>query len=112
MLVGYATRVNGFDEIAVTNLDGLDGLDTVRLCTHYELDGERLDYPPSRIEDYTRCTPVYEEMEGWKTDTTASRTIGDLPAKARAYLDRMAELSGAPATIVGVGPDREQTLVA
>jgi len=110
VLVGYATRVNGFDEIALTNLDGLDGLDRIKLCTHYELDGERLNYPPTRIEDYTRCTPVYEEMDGWEVDTTASKKIADLPAKARAYLDRVGELAGAPATIVGVGPDRTQTL--
>lgn len=111
VLVGYATRVNGFDELALTNLDGLDGLDRIKLCRHYELDGERLNYPPSRIEDYTRCLPVYEEMEGWGVDTTGARSVGDLPGKARAYLDRISELSGAPVTIIGVGPDRSQTLV-
>ncbi len=112
VLVGYATRVNGFDELALTNLDGLDGLDRIKLCTHYELDGERLTYPPSRLEDYTRCVPVYEEVDGWGVDTTAVRSIGDLPGRARAYLDRISELSGAPVSIVGVGPDRLQTLVA
>jgi adenylosuccinate synthase len=111
VLVGYATRLNGFDELALTNLDGLDGLDHIKLCTSYELDGERLDYPPTRIEDYTRCTPVYEEMAGWGVDTTAARMVTDLPAGARAYLDRVSELSGAPVTIIGVGPDRDQTLV-
>ncbi len=111
VLVGYATRVNGFDEIALTNLDGLDGLERIKLCSHYELDGGRLDYPPSRIEDYTRCQPIYEEMDGWGVDTTQARNFEDLPEKARAYLDRIASLSGAPVTIVGVGPDRSQTLV-
>jgi len=110
VLVGYATRVNGFDELAVTNLDGLDELNELQVCTHYNLDGEHINYPPTRIEDYTRCTPVYENLPGWGVDTTACKKMADLPANARAYLDRIGELSGAPATIVGVGPDRSQTI--
>ena len=112
VLLRYACMVNGADELAITNLDGLDGLDTIKICTAYDLDGERIDYPPSTIAEIERCVPVYEEHQGWKQDISGITSIAALPPLAKAYLARMAELTGVPITLVGVGPDREQTLRA
>jgi adenylosuccinate synthase len=110
-MVRYAGIINGLDDLAVTNLDGLDGVSEIHVCTAYTLDGERLEVPPATVEDMARCEPVYETLPGWNCDITAARTVGELPRNARAYLDRMSELTGLPVSLVGVGPDREQTLV-
>ncbi|MDG2125175.1 MAG: adenylosuccinate synthase [Verrucomicrobiales bacterium] len=112
VLLRFATWVNGFDQFAVTNVDGLDELATVQLCVAYELDGQRLEVPPPTTEELARCTPVYEELPGWQSDTTGCTSIGDLPANARAYLDRISTILEVPITLVGVGPDRAQTLRA
>jgi adenylosuccinate synthase len=111
VLVRYAGIINGLDDLAVTNLDGLDGLTEIKICTAWELDGGRLTEPPATVEQMLRCRPVYESLPGWNADITASRSVQDLPKNARAYLDRMSELTGVPISLVGVGPDREQTLV-
>lgn len=111
VLLRYAVMVNGCDEMAITNLDGLDSLETVKICTHYELDGNILDYPPATVEEIARCKPVHEEHPGWKQDLSGVTRYADLPPLAKAYLDRIAELAGAPITLVGIGPAREQTLV-
>jgi len=107
----YAGMVNGIDELAITNMDGLDTLATIRICTHYRLDGNLLDVPPSDLGQLTRCEPVYEEMPGWQTPTHEARNWKDLPANARSYLERLAELTDARLAIVSVGPNREQTIV-
>ncbi|MCB1226698.1 MAG: adenylosuccinate synthase, partial [Verrucomicrobiales bacterium] len=93
VLVRYAVMVNGADELAITNLDGLDGLDKIRICTAYRLRGETLHYPPATAADLAECEPVYEEHEGWKQDISGVTRYADLPEKARAYLDRLAELA-------------------
>ena len=112
VLLQYACMVNGADELAITNLDGLDGLDTIKICHAYELDGKIIHYPPSTIAEIERCVPVYEEHPGWKQDISGITSFADLPPLAKAYLARMSELAGVPITLVGVGPDREQTLRA
>ncbi|HWB05604.1 MAG TPA: adenylosuccinate synthase [Verrucomicrobiales bacterium] len=112
VLVRYAGIINGLDDLAVTNLDGLDGVSDIKVCTAYELDGERITEPPATVDQMARCQPVYESLPGWNADITAARRISDLPKNARAYLDGMSELTGLPVSLVGVGPDREQTLVA
>jgi adenylosuccinate synthase len=105
--------VNGFDNLAVTNLDGLDGIETIRLCTHYELDGEVIDLPPARLDDLARCKPRFIEMPGWLTDTTAARSMDDLPLAARNYLREVCKVAdGAELALVGVGPERDQTIMA
>lgn len=106
----FANMVNGMDELAITNLDGLDHLETVRLCVAYKLDGRELETPPADMDDLERCEPVYEEMPGWKSPTENAKTYEDLPQAARAYVERIAELTGAPAGIVSVGPGRSQTI--
>jgi adenylosuccinate synthase len=107
----YAGMVNGLDEIAVTNLDGLDTLETIRVCTHYRTGGELVDVPPGDVQKLAACEPVYEEHAGWLTPTHEARTWSELPEKARAYLQRLAELTGAKLVIASVGPNREQTIV-
>lgn len=106
----HAMMVNGFDELAITNLDGLDDLETLRICTHYELDGQTCEVLPTDDAALGRCRPVYEELKGWQCSTTKAKTLEDLPAAARAYLDRLCELTGAPAGIVSVGAGRSQTI--
>lgn len=110
VLVRYAAMINGYDDLAVTNLDGLDDLDEIQICTSYALEGEKLTVPPPTVEQLECCVPVYETLPGWKQDISGIRKYKDLPKNARAYLDRMAELAEAPISLVGVGPDREQTL--
>lgn len=112
VLVRYAVMLNGADELAITNLDGLDGLDTVQICTAYTLRGKTLNYPPSTAADLAACVPVYETHQGWKQDLSGIKKFADLPPLAKAYLKRLEELTGARISLVGVGPDREQTLIA
>ncbi|HEX8281551.1 MAG TPA: adenylosuccinate synthase [Chthoniobacterales bacterium] len=107
----YAAMINGIDELAITNLDGLDSVDPIRICTGYRLNGKRLDVPPPDAAQLERCEPVYEEMPGWKSETHNAKTFSDLPKAARSYVQRLAELSGAKLTIVSVGPARGQTIV-
>ena len=107
----YAGMVNGIDDIAITNLDGLDSLPTVRVCTHYHHGAETLEVPPSDHRQLLACDPVYEEHPGWQTPTHEARTWADLPANAQRYLLRLAELTGAKLAIASVGPNREQTIV-
>ncbi|MCF7785711.1 MAG: adenylosuccinate synthase [Prosthecobacter sp.] len=112
VLVRYAVMVNGADELAITNLDGLDGLDTIQICTAYTLRGKTIHYPPSTAADLEACVPVYETHQGWKQDLSGIRKFADLPPLAKAYLKRLEELTGARVSLVGIGPDREQTLIA
>ena len=112
VLVRYAVMINGADELAITNLDGLDGLDTIQICTAYTLRGKTIHYPPSTAADLAACVPVYETHQGWKQDLSGIRKFADLPPLAKAYLTRLEELTGARVSLVGIGPDREQTLVA
>ena len=106
----HACMVNGIDELAVTNLDGLDTVEIIKVCIAYR-DGKRqFDYVPNDIEMLGRCAPVYAEFEGWRQDTSKARSWKNLPAKARAYLKAIAELTGARLTIASVGPGREQTI--
>jgi adenylosuccinate synthase len=111
VLVRYAVMLNGADELAITNLDGLDGLDTIQICTSYTLRGKTIHYPPSTAADLAACVPVYETHQGWKQDLSGIKKFSDLPPLAKAYLKRMEELTGARISLVGVGPDREQTLI-
>lgn len=112
VLVRYAVMINGADELAITNLDGLDGLETIQICTAYILRGETIHYPPSTIEDIEACEPVYETHQGWKQDLSQIKNFADLPELAKAYLKRLEELTGARVSLLGVGPSRDQTLVA
>ncbi len=107
----FATIVNGIDELAVTNLDGLDGLETLKICVDYESDGKQIQFPPACVQQFNRCQPIYIEMPGWKRSTADARTVSDLPISAQNYLHKICELSGAKLMLVGVGQKREQTIL-
>ena len=112
VVVRYAARVNGLTGLAVTKLDVLDTLEMVEVCTAYEVDGERLDEFPGDLTLLDRATPVYERFAGWRTSTAGARTMADLPAAARTYLDRVRDLAGTPIAYVSVGTKRDQIIAA
>src|SRR6267143_5000033 len=107
----YATMINGIDELAVTNLDGLDGVDPIRVCVAYRLNGKRLDVPPCDAAQLENCAPIYQEFPGWNKSTQAATKISELPSAARSYVKAIAELTGAPLRIVSVGPTRSETII-
>jgi len=107
----YAVMVNGINWWAVTKLDVLDGLETLKICVAYEVDGKRIEYLPANIRTFADCKPLYEEMPGWNCVTTHIRTWEDLPEKCKAYIQRLEELTCAPAGIVSVGPKRNETIL-
>jgi adenylosuccinate synthase len=109
--VRYAGMINGIDDIAVTNLDGLDSLAEIKICTHYKLGRRTLEVPPSDFRELTACKPVYTELPGWQTPTHEAKQWGDLPKNAQAYLRFIADLTGAKLSIASVGPNRDQTIV-
>lgn len=106
----YTARLNGIEELALTKFDILDQLETIRVCTGYKLDGELVNAPPARIDDYDRVTPVYEDHPGWLTDTTGLTSLEDLPDAAHRYIARVEELVGIPVSYIGVGPHRRQLI--
>ena len=106
----YSVILNGIDELAITNLDGLDDLESIKLCVAYRLDGKVIDFPPTDSEHLSRCEPVYIEMPGWMKSTEKAKKFSDLPLKARAYVKKIAELTGAKLSIVSIGPARAQTI--
>lgn len=106
----HATMVNGIDELAVTNVDGLDSLDLIRVCVGYRAGSKQFDYVPNDIEVLSRCEPIYVDFPGWKTPTNKVRSWKQFPGLARTYLKALAELTGAELSIVSVGPSRDQTV--
>jgi adenylosuccinate synthase len=108
---GYAARLAGIDCLAVALLDVLDGFDELKVCEAYEIDGARTTDFPSHADDLARARPVYRTLPGWSEDTSTARKLAHLPGNARRYLDTLQELVGATIAYVGVGPDREQTIV-
>ena len=106
----YSVILNGIDELAITNLDGLDGVESIKLCVAYRLDGKVLDFPPTDSDQLARCEPIFTEMPGWMVSTEKAKKFSDLPPKARAYVKKIAELTGAKLSIVSIGPARAQTI--
>jgi adenylosuccinate synthase len=105
-----SNQVNGFTGMAITRLDVLDTLPSLKICTAYKLDGRIIDYFPASANTLERCQPVYEELEGWQADTTSIREFGKLPPQAKKYINRLEELIPCPADLVCVGPSREQVI--
>jgi len=106
-----AARLNGLTGLAITKLDVLTGLNPLKICTAYELNGTRLDSVPASLKALEKCRPCFEELPGWQEDISAVRNYQDLPAAARTYLERITALVGVPIQIISVGPDREQTIM-
>jgi len=111
VVVSHTRRVSGLTGISINLLDVLSGLETLKLCTAYELDGKEIKFVPSTIREFERCQPVYEEMPGWEEDITGVKSFEELPVQAQNYLRRIEELVGAPIAIFSVGPDRDQTIL-
>jgi adenylosuccinate synthase len=111
MVVRKGVRLSGVDAIALTKLDVLTGLDTLRLCIGYTLDGKAIGAIPPLSDDFGRVQPVYEELPGWSEDITSARAMSDLPENARRYVARLEELVGVPVGILSTGPGREQTMI-
>jgi adenylosuccinate synthase len=107
----YATRINGFDTLALTKLDVLDELDEISVCVAYRFEGETLEELPSDVTVLERCTPVFEKLPGWKSPTLGIREWADLPDAARAYVERLSELARTEVGLVSTGPDREHTII-
>lgn len=106
----YAAMINGIDDLAITNLDGLDGVPSLKVCTAYKLDGKTLRHPPADAADWARCKPVYTTFPGWMSDTSQARRFNDLPPAARHYVRALAELTGAKLRIVSVGAGHDATI--
>ena len=104
-------QINSVTGMCVTKLDVLDGLDTVKICVAYTLDGRKVDTPPVGADRFERCEPAFIEMPGWKESTVGARSRDELPENARAYLRKVEELCETPIDIISTGPDREETIV-
>jgi adenylosuccinate synthase len=111
VLVRQAIKVSGIDGIALTKLDVLDGLDELKICVGYRLDGREIDYLPAAQGAQARVEPIYEVMDGWKASTEGARSWGVLPAQAIKYVKRLEELIEAPVTMLSTSPKREDTIL-
>lgn len=111
VLVRQMIAVCGISGIALTKLDVLDGLDEIKICVGYELDGQRLDYLPASMGKLAHVKPVYETLPGWKETTAGARKWADLPAQAIKYVRHIEELIGAPVALLSTSPEREDTIL-
>ena len=107
----YATMINGIDELAITNLDGLDHVDPIRVCVAYRLNEKRLDVPPCDAAQLANCEPIYEEVRGWNRPTGSAKKFSQLPPAAKAYVKYISKLTGAKLSMISVGPTRGETIV-
>lgn len=107
----YAAELNGFDSIALTKLDVLDELDEIKVCTGYEIDGQRSDTFPAVSHDLRKISPIYEALPGWKTSTVGLTKYDQLPEKAKAYVDYLSSTIGVEIGLISTGPERDQTII-
>lgn len=107
----HAKRVSGMNCLSLNLLDILTGLKTIKICTAYELDGQKIDYYPASLKELERCRPVYEELPGWEENLTQMTKFEQLPENAQHFLKRIEEVTGLPLITVSVGPSREQTII-
>ncbi len=111
VMVRYSARINGMTSIALMLLDVLTGIDELKICTSYEIRGERVEHFPASLKDLADAKPVYENFEGWKEDITGVESFDQLPENAKKYINRIEELMDVPIKIVSIGPKRSQTIV-
>lgn len=107
----HACRISGINYLSIMLFDVLSGIETIKICTGYELDGKVIDYVPSTLSALERCKPVYIDMQGWKEELTEVRSYDELPATAKTYLAKIEELTKTEIAVVSVGPDRTQTIM-
>lgn len=107
----YAARVNGLTDLVITKLDVLSRYDEIPVCVAYDVDGQRFDDLPADQTAFHHAQPIYEMLPGWHENISTCKTFADLPVKAQEYIHRLEELSGCRISVVGVGPDREETIV-
>jgi adenylosuccinate synthase len=114
VILRYAARINGLDELALTKLDILSGLETVKIAVAYERNGQRIEHFPAEfgVQALADCKPLYEELPGWSEDITGARKRQDLPSAAQAYVARIEEQVRVPITSISVGPEREQIILS
>ncbi|MGD9158450.1 MAG: adenylosuccinate synthase [Desulfobacteraceae bacterium] len=103
-------RYNGLNSIGMTKLDVLTGLDVIKVCIAYELDGKEIDYMPASLKDLAGCKPVYKEFPGWKEDISSAKSVDELPEEAKNYIKSLEEIMEVPFSIISVGPMRDQTI--
>jgi adenylosuccinate synthase len=111
VLVRQTCATSGISGISLTKLDVLDGFEKLKICVAYDLDGQRLDYLPTAADQQARCTPVYEEIDGWSESTEGARSWSDLPANAIKYVKRVEELIDCPVAILSTSPERDDTIL-
>ena len=111
VLARQAVRINGFTDLFITKLDVLTGLEKIPVCVAYEVDGVRFDEIPMTQTDFHHAKPIYEYFDGWNESISDAKTLDDLPENARKYVHKLEELSGCRISAIGVGPDRDQTIV-
>lgn len=111
VLARTSAKINGLNSLAVTKLDILDHLETIKICTAYDINGTRVERLPYLTEEQDAVTPVYESLRGWKTPTKDIRVFEDLPLEAKEYLRRIEKITGVPLSMVSVGPERDQTIM-
>lgn len=111
VIVRQTVRTSGIHGIALTKLDVLDGMDEIKVCIGYELDGKKIDYLPASMGAQSRVKPIYETLEGWKDTTAGARSWAELPAQAVKYVRHIEELIGAPVALLSTSPEREDTIL-
>jgi adenylosuccinate synthase len=111
VMIRYAARINGLTGLAINHVDTIGKLPKVKLCVAYKKDGQEITSFPCSLKELAKCEPVYEEFDGWDTDISNVRNYNDLPDNAKKYLKRIEELVGVKIKMIGVGKDREQTII-
>ncbi|HBU15711.1 MAG: adenylosuccinate synthase [Rhodobacteraceae bacterium GWE1_64_9] len=111
VLVRQTCATSGVSGIALTKLDVLDGFETLKICVGYDLDGKRIDYLPTAADQQARCTPIYEELEGWSESTAGARSWAELPGAAIKYVRRIEELIQCPVALLSTSPERDDTIL-
>ena len=111
VLVRQTIKISGINGIALTKLDVLDELDEIKICTEYELNGEKINYFPAASEDQFKIKPIYKTFQGWKTKTEGIRNIKDLPENAKKYIYALEDFIGAKISSISTSPEREDTIL-
>ena len=111
VVVRDSVRLNGLSSLAITKLDVLTGLDQLKVCVGYDIEGQRIESRPASMKKMAQCRPIYKEMPGWQEDISQARQVNDLPENARAYIRTIEEITDVPVSFISVGPGRDETIV-